>query len=256
MAKIITKNGVISSSVGVEFQTGASASLFVSSSGIGIGTDSPSASLDIEDGEILLSEGLEPSLPPPAKGALYASSSDSHVYWKNDLGDVFDLTNTGSAAPKRTDYGTSSIDPTSPTPVEGDKYYNTILEKEMRYDGSRSKWLSVETDNFQFGNRGNTPVGAYFKGPDNITFTATAGFPTFHSGTIVDIGITRTDTDTVVIQATVDGVEAAFISSSAILTTGSVDADFSPNQVLGARNKSPGNAVSNVAGWIKIRWRI
>jgi len=92
VAKIITKNGLISSSAGIEFQTGASASLYVSSSGVGIGTDSPSASLDIEDGEILLPEGFEPGLPPAGKGYLYGSGSDSHVYWKNDLGDVFDLT--------------------------------------------------------------------------------------------------------------------------------------------------------------------
>lgn len=98
MAKIITKNGVVSSSAGIEFQTGASASLFVSSSGVGIGTDSPSASLDIEDGEILLPEGFEPGLPPAGKGYLYASGSDSHVYWKNDFGDVFDLTETTSGS--------------------------------------------------------------------------------------------------------------------------------------------------------------
>ena len=97
MAKIITKNGVISSSSGIEFQTGASASLYVSSSGVGIGTDSPSASLDIEDGYILIPEELEPGLPPSGKGYLYASGSDSHIYWKSDLGDIFDLTEIVSA---------------------------------------------------------------------------------------------------------------------------------------------------------------
>lgn len=98
MAKIITKNGLISSSAGIEFQTGASASLFVSSSGIGIGTDSPSASLDIEDGFVLLPEILEPPLPSSGKGAIYMSGSDSRIYLKNDLGDVFDLTQVGSGS--------------------------------------------------------------------------------------------------------------------------------------------------------------
>lgn len=98
MAKIITKNGIFSSSAGVEFQTGASSSLFVSSSGVGIGTNNPSASLDIESGQVLLPEGIEPSLPPVGKGYLYADGLDSHIYWKNDLGDVFDLTDTSTVS--------------------------------------------------------------------------------------------------------------------------------------------------------------
>lgn len=236
MALIVTKNGEISSSAAIDISAGVTGSLVVSSSYL-----------------ILSESAAEPATPASSKGVLYASGSDGHVYWKDDAGNVFDLTRTSSA---RTDFGTSSIDPTSPTPVEGDIYYNTILEKEMRYDGSRAKWLSIEIDSFAFGSRGNTPIGSYFKGPDNVTFGAATGFPTYHSGTIIDMGITRDDTDAVVIQITSNGTELSFLSSSALLTTASLDDDFGPNEVLGARNKSPGNAVSNVAGWVKMKWRI
>lgn len=99
MARIIIKNGVVSSSAGVEFQMGASASFFISSSGVGIGTDEPSASLDIETGHVLLPETMvTPTLPPPGKGALYMSGSDSHIYLKNDLGEVYDLTDTSEVS--------------------------------------------------------------------------------------------------------------------------------------------------------------
>jgi hypothetical protein len=303
VAKIITKNGVISSSAGVEFQTGASASLYVSSSGVGIGTTSPSSSLDIADGYVLIPELADaPATPPAAKGALYASGSDSHIYWKSDAGQVFDLTQTGTGSSSdelakvsandttagylngklvagtnitfnernnggnetleisasiggRTDSGTSATDPGGA--VEGDKYYNTDLEMEMRYDGLRSKWLSVETSNIAFGKSGNGAAGAYFDGPDGIAFSSTEGFATLHSGTVVAIGYTRTDNDAAVFQVTADGNEIAFISSSAVLGVDTtLNGDFSPNQVLGVLNKSGGNTVSNIIGWVKVKWRI
>jgi hypothetical protein len=51
-------------------------------------------------------------------------------------------------------YASSATDPTTPAPVDGDRYYNTNLEMWMFYSGSRSKWLSIETATFQFGRNG------------------------------------------------------------------------------------------------------
>lgn len=38
------------------------------------------------------------------------------------------------------DYGSSSTDPTSPTPTDGDKYWNTSTNQKMVYDGGLSMW--------------------------------------------------------------------------------------------------------------------
>lgn len=100
MAKIVIKNGEISSTGSINIVAGSvSSSLFINSSSIGINTDTPDSALDIQDGYITLSELFdEPSLPSPGKAALYVSSSDSKIYFKNDLGDVYDLTLGGSGS--------------------------------------------------------------------------------------------------------------------------------------------------------------
>lgn len=135
MAKIITKNGLISSSAGIEFRTPTSASLFVSGSGIGIGTTSPSASLDIESGFVLLPEILEPGLPPAGKGAIYMSGSDSHVYLKNDLGDVFDLTETVSGAAGTDELVKISANDTTAGFLNGKLVAGTNITLNERNDG-------------------------------------------------------------------------------------------------------------------------
>jgi hypothetical protein len=38
-------------------------------------------------------------------------------------------------------YGVSTTDPTTPTPQDGDQYYNSVLDMNMYYDGGRAKWL-------------------------------------------------------------------------------------------------------------------
>jgi hypothetical protein len=305
LAKIYTKNGVISSSAAIDIQVSSSGDLFVSGSGVGIHTITPSSSLELGDGYILLpEETVIPDTPGSGKGALYATASNNHIYWKTSGGEEFDLTVTGAGAANtdetvkvsandttagylngklvagtnitvnerndganetfeitaslggRYDHGTSSTNPASPTPVEGDKYYNTVIEAEMRYDGSRSKWLSIESSVFNFGKTGNNAVGAYFKGHDGVAMSATSGFPGFHSGTIVAVGYTRSDSDAAVFQITADGTEIAFISSSAVEGVDTaLDADFAPDQVLGVLNKTGGNTVSNVVGWAKVKWR-
>lgn len=82
MAKIVIKDGELSSSAPINFKVGgASASLNINS-----------ASLDLESAYITLPELIEePPLPPPGKVALYVSSEDSKLYYKNDFGDVYDL---------------------------------------------------------------------------------------------------------------------------------------------------------------------
>lgn len=96
MAKIVTSDGQISSSAPINVIIGAvSSSLYISSASIGIGTTTPDSALDIESGYITLPELVyEPETVniTPGKGALYLSGADSKIYFKNDLGDVYDLT--------------------------------------------------------------------------------------------------------------------------------------------------------------------
>lgn len=96
MSKIITSNGQILSSESINIKIGeASSSLYINSSSIGIGTLTPDSALDLEFGYITLPELVyEPDTEniSPGKGALYLSAVDSKIYFKNDLGDVYDLT--------------------------------------------------------------------------------------------------------------------------------------------------------------------
>ena len=80
MSLITTKNGEISSSAAVTFSAGVTGSLVLSSS------------------YLILSESVNaPGTPASSKGALYASGSDGFLYWKNDAGNVYNLTETGSS---------------------------------------------------------------------------------------------------------------------------------------------------------------
>jgi len=307
MGKILTQNGIISSSVPIDIKIGAATSIYVSGSGrVGIGNvTEPSGALDVSGALYLSRFDVPPTTPGADRIVVYASSSTDHLYIKIPDGSVFDLSLSGSSGSGadvlakvssndttagylngklvagtnitfnerndganetleisaslggRYDYGTASIDPVSPSPTEGDKYYNTVLEMEMRYDGSRSKWLSIETSIFGFGKTANNAGGSYYRSLDGISFSATNGFPTFHSGTVLSLGYSRDDTDATVFQVTANGSEVAFLSSSAVSGESSaLNGDFSPNVVLGVLNKSGGNTVTNGQGWVRVKWRI
>jgi hypothetical protein len=152
-------------------------------------------------------------------------------------------------------YGKRNDNPASGS--EGDEYYHTTLNMHMFYDGSRAKWLSRDTITMEFGRLGNTAAGSYFRGPGGLSFSDSMGMLPFHSGTVIGIAYNRDDTDLSVFQITSAGGEIGFISSSA--TSGrdnTIDADFSPSSgTLGVKNKSGGSTVTDVMGWILMKWR-
>lgn len=153
-------------------------------------------------------------------------------------------------------FPSSGSDPVSPTPVAGDRYYNTVLGMWMTYDGTRSKWLSEESAWFQTGRNGNTAPGSYYRGINGKTFEDDIGYPSLFAGTIVGFGYTRADTDAATFEIRADGVAAATVASSAVSGTDtSLDADFTQGQVLNVFNASGGNATSNVQAWVRIKWR-
>lgn len=155
-------------------------------------------------------------------------------------------------------YDPSSTDPMSPSPTQGDLYYNTSLNLWMFYDGSRTKWLSVETCEVLFGRRRNTGAGAYYKMIDGLSFSSTLGRRAAHNGTVVGMSYTRSNTTSTTFDVTANGSNisgAALSSSAASGATSSLDGDFSSGDVLGVRNRSGGGKTRDVMGYVRIRWR-
>jgi hypothetical protein len=151
-------------------------------------------------------------------------------------------------------YASSATDPTAPTPAEGDRYYNTTLEMEMRYDGSRSKWLSVETITIDCSDQGTLNSGSYFQ-VGTLRMSATRGFPAFYDGTVVSIGYTRGDTDSATIAVTEAGTTIASLASTATSgVSNTINGDFSSGNILGVRNDGP-NALTDGIVWVRLKWR-
>lgn len=152
-------------------------------------------------------------------------------------------------------YADSATDPTVPAPAEGDRYYNTSLEMEMRYDGLRTKWLSVETSNFDGSDAGNIPVGTYLR-VGWLRMAGALGFTAPLNGTVVSLGYSRSDSDASNFGVTADGVTIATVATAA--TSGystTLDADFSQGDVLGLRNDGA-NAMKDPIAWVRVKWRV
>ncbi len=93
-------------------------------------------------------------------------------------------------------YGKLGTDPAiGPAATDGDTYYNTALRMPMVYDGLRSKWMSVESNEFTFGRNGHTAVGQYYRTVDGRVMSSTLGWYAIRSGTVVSLAYTRTDID-------------------------------------------------------------
>lgn len=153
-------------------------------------------------------------------------------------------------------YKDQSTNPTSPTPQEGDLYFNTTIGKWMAYDSTRSKWLSVEAAFFQVGRSVNTAAGSYYRGINGATLSATKGYIAPFDGTVVAMGYTRSDTDSATFEVTAGGVSIAILASSAVKgKSTALNGDFNADDVLAMRNQSGGNTTGGVQAWFKVRWR-
>jgi len=151
-------------------------------------------------------------------------------------------------------YADSATDPTAPAPAEGDRYYNTVLEMEMRYDGSRSKWLSVETCILNASDQRGLNSGSYFQ-VGTLRMSSTRGYTAMFDGTVVSLAYTRSDTDAASFAVTEDGITISSVASTAVSgqdTT--LNDDFSQGGVLGMRNDGV-NQLSNGIVWTRVKWR-
>ena len=154
-------------------------------------------------------------------------------------------------------YGKSATNPSSPTPADGDIYYNTALRMQMVYDGLRSKWLSSESCEFHFGRDGATAAAQFYRAADGRVMSATLGWLAVRSGTVISLGYTRSDSDLATFDIVANGSSIATVASSA--TSGrdvSLNADFTFNQILAVQNQAGGNTTSDVIAYIRVKWRV
>jgi len=158
----------------------------------------------------------------------------------------------------RTDFGASASDPAG-SPVDGDIYYNTALDKEMRYDATRAKWLSVAEAAYQFGRNGDTPSGSFYRGINGLAFSATRGLTMPHDGTIVALGYHRDDSDAATFAIRNNTTASVVVTVASTANKGvdsSLNANFSAQDVLAPGNNTGSNTTSNVIGWFKVKWRV
>lgn len=139
---------------------------------------------------------------------------------------------------------------------DGDLYYNTVLEKWMAYDGTRSKWLSIESNTIQVGNNGNVPVGTYFRGIAGQLLSDTIGYTAEWNGTVIGLTWTRNDADAATFNVKADGVTIESSASAAVSGyDNTLDGDFAQGEVLAVENDAGGNAVQIPQIWVKFKWR-
>jgi hypothetical protein len=157
----------------------------------------------------------------------------------------------------RTDYGVSATDPTVPPPSNGDLYYNSVLDMEMRYDATRGKWLSIEADIVPFGRDGPTGVGQYYRAVNNRIMSATIGWYGQFNGTVVSLAYTRSNFNAATFEVMRSGVAVHTVPSAIIKGRDpTINADFVAGDVLAVRNQNPGSMTMDVVGWMRVKWRI
>ena len=183
-------------------------------------------------------------------------TSNSNIILTGALDATGDIDNAGTYNGIQ-HYTSSATDPTAPAPSDGDRYYNTALDMEMRYDNTRTKWLSVESSVMEFGRNGNTGGGSYYRGPGNRAYSSASGRTAEFNGTIVSVSYTRTDTDSATFEVTANGTGIATLASSAVTGKNvTLNGNFTADQVLAVKNQTGSNTTRNVLGWIRIKWRV
>jgi hypothetical protein len=174
-----------------------------------------------------------------------------------ELGYVYVSEYTGVATLQgRQDYGVLATDPVGITPGTGDMYYNSILQMEMRYDNVRSKWLSVESQRFQFGRDGATAVDQYFRGADGRVLSDSIGWYAERSGTIISMAYTRSNSVAMAFEVTANGAALGNLPSSAVGGRSvALNFDFNFGDVLAVRNAGAG-VPDDVNAVLGIKWRV
>ena len=158
--------------------------------------------------------------------------------------------------PSLVNHGSAASAPASPPPSAGDTYYDTTINSQMVYDGTRSKWLSVESCTFQYGSNKDRE-DQYLYLPGNLQGNSDRGYAVPLDSTIVAIGYTRDNaSDTPTFQVRSNGSSVATIASAANVTEGidsTIDVDITAAEhivgyVAGDKAKHP-------SFWVRLKWR-
>ena len=145
----------------------------------------------------------------------------------------------------RTDYGALEGDPTIAVPVGGDKYYNTTIQEEMRYDSLRDKWLSVTTFTDGLGFNGGNAATGFYRRYNGMTTSATSGVFVPKS-TITKIAYTTTNAVVHTYEILLDGVVVASLASGG-LASASATTDFDVDSgIISARNAAGSASTTNL----------
>jgi len=155
----------------------------------------------------------------------------------------------------RSDYGVLAADPTGISPATGDTYYNSALEMNMGYDGTRGKWLSVESAMFIFGRDGSTAPAQYYRTSDGRIMSAVKGWEAPWDGTVISLAYTL-DAVAGVFDLVANGASLTTVAPAAASGDDkSLDSDFNLADILAVRNRAASSLTSNVAAWMRVKWR-
>jgi hypothetical protein len=144
-------------------------------------------------------------------------------------------------------YGALAANPFVPAPADGDEYYNTVISEKMLYDGSRSKWLTIQADKIEAGRNGNTAAGSFYRMTDGLTMDAVnLGYPV-PKGTLTYLAWTRDDTDVATLEVLVNGAVIATLAPAGAGPTvlATANSDFNAG-VMSFRNQAGGNTTTDV----------
>lgn len=153
-------------------------------------------------------------------------------------------------------YPSQATDPVSPAPSDGDRYYNTVLGEEMRYDGTRSKWLSVATLWDGGGRNGTTGGGVYYRRYNGMPFAVGAG-SLVRKGTITGISFNCSNAVSHVLQVMVGGSVVATLASNGAFSASNytVNADFDEG-VFSLLNASGSSTTTNLQATVYYKLRV
>jgi hypothetical protein len=142
-------------------------------------------------------------------------------------------------------FGALAADPSpSPAATNGDQYYNTAIQHEMRYDGTRGKWLSVATLCDGCGVSGSTGANVFYRRFNGMIMTTTRG-PHIPKGTFIRIGYASSTAITHTMEVLVNGTPITELASGGAASAfdDTIDADFNAG-IFSCRNKAGSATVS------------
>jgi hypothetical protein len=145
--------------------------------------------------------------------------------------------------------------------VDGDLYYRTDLDLLFIYDGTRSKWLTVERTAYSCGRSSlNNNTTGYF-GLADMFFTSTEGFNMPRNGTIVSVSFKNSRTVTRDIFVSVNNSSSIrtllSLSSATSAIDNTVNVNFNAGDIIqaGALVAASGNRIKSSVLIFEVAWR-